>query len=429
MSVDILMPALSPTMEEGTLSKWLVKEGDKVESGDLIAEIETDKATMEVEAIEDGIIGKILVSEGQESIKVNSPIAILLSEGENLSENAISTDSNKEIKKEVQKNKENVVLINDIKNNDEISKSISDNTTKSVSDNTTKSYFKPDKLERIFVSPLAKRIAKQRDIPLNSIKGSGPHGRILKIDVDNFDIKKIEYPSLNNLESNNFEIVKNSAMRKTIAERLVKSKNEAPHFYLSLDCNIDELLKVRKAINSKSNDEYKISVNDMIIKASSAALLKVPKANASWENENTKYFNNTDISVAVAIEGGLITPIVKNVQSKGLLEISMDMKDLANKAKDGKLQPEEYLGGSFSISNLGMYGIKEFSAVINPPQGCILAVGSGEKRVIVINDEISIATIMTVTLSCDHRVVDGAVGAEFLSEFKNFIENPSLMLL
>ena len=421
MSVDILMPALSPTMEEGTLSKWLVKEGDKVESGDLIAEIETDKATMEVEAIEDGIIGKILVSEGQESIKVNSPIAILLSEGENLSENAISTDSNKEIKKEVQKNKENVVQINDIKNNDEISKSISDNTTKS--------YFKPEKLERIFVSPLAKRIAKQRDIPLSSIKGSGPHGRILKIDVDNFDIKKIEYPSLNNLESNNFEIVKNSAMRKTIAERLVKSKNEAPHFYLSLDCNIDELLKVRKAINSKSNDEYKISVNDMIIKASSAALLKVPKANASWENENTKYFNNTDISVAVAIEGGLITPIVKNVQSKGLLEISMDMKDLANKAKDGKLQPEEYLGGSFSISNLGMYGIKEFSAVINPPQGCILAVGSGEKRVIVINDEISIATIMTVTLSCDHRVVDGAVGAEFLSEFKNFIENPSLMLL
>ena len=413
MSIDILMPALSPTMEEGTLSKWLVKEGDKVESGDLIAEIETDKATMEVEAIEDGIIGKILVSEGQESIKVNSPIAILLSEGEKLSENAISTDSNKEIKKEVQKNKENVVQINDIKNNDEVSKS----------------YFKPDKLERIFVSPLAKRIAKQRDIPLSSIKGSGPHGRILKIDVDNFDIKKIQYPSLNNLESNNFEIVKNSAMRKTIAERLVKSKNEAPHFYLSLDCNIDELLKVRKAINSKSNDEYKISVNDMIIKASSAALLKVPKANASWENENTKYFNNTDISVAVAIEGGLITPIVKNVQSKGLLEISMDMKDLANKAKDGKLQPEEYLGGSFSISNLGMYGIKEFSAVINPPQGCILAVGSGEKRVIVINNEISIATIMTVTLSCDHRVVDGAVGAEFLSEFKNFIENPSLMLL
>ena len=415
------MPALSPTMEEGTLSKWLVKEGDKVESGDLIAEIETDKATMEVEAIEDGIIGKILVSEGQESIKVNSPIAILLSEGENLSENEISTESNKEIKQEVQKDKENVVQINDVKNNDEISKS--------TSDIITKSYIKIDKLERIFASPLAKRIAKQRDIPLSSIKGSGPHGRILKIDVDNFDIQKIEYPGLNNLESKNFEIVKNSAMRKTIAERLVKSKNEAPHFYLSLDCNIEELLKVRKTLNSKSNDEYKISVNDMIIKASSATLLKVPKANASWEYENTKYFRNTDISVAVAIEGGLITPIVKNVQSKGLLEISNDMKNLASKAKDGKLQPDEYIGGSFSISNLGMYGIKEFSAVINPPQGCILAVGSGEKRPIVINNEISIATIMTVTLSCDHRVVDGAVGAEFLSEFKNLIENPSLLLL
>ena len=425
MSVDILMPALSPTMEEGTLSKWLVKEGDKVESGDLIAEIETDKATMEVEAIEDGIIGKILVSEGQESIKVNSPIAILLSEDENVSENEISTDSNKEIKqeikKEVQKDNGNVVQINDIKNNDEISKS--------TSGIITKSYIKPDKLDRIFATPLAKRIAKQKDIPLSSIKGSGPHGRILKIDVDNFDIQKIEYPGLNNLESKNFEIVKNSAMRKTIAERLVKSKNEAPHFYLSLDCNIEELLKVRKTLNSNSNDEYKISVNDMIIKASSATLLKVPKANASWENENTKYFTNTDISVAVAIEGGLITPIVKNVQSKGLLEISNDMKNLASKAKDGKLQPDEYIGGTFSISNLGMYGIKEFSAVINPPQGCILAVGSGEKRPIVINNEISIATIMTVTLSCDHRVVDGAVGAEFLSEFKNFIENPSLLLL
>ena len=425
MSVDILMPALSPTMEEGTLSKWLVKEGDKVESGDLIAEIETDKATMEVEAIEDGIIGKILVSEGQESIKVNSPIAILLSEDENVSENEISTDSNKEIKqeikKEVQKDNGNVVQINDIKNNDEISKS--------TSGIITKSYIKPDKLDRIFATPLAKRIAKQKDIPLSSIKGSGPHGRILKIDVDNFDIQKIEYPGLNNLESKNFEIVKNSAMRKTIAERLVKSKNEAPHFYLSLDCNIEELLKVRKTLNSNSNDEYKISVNDMIIKASSATLLKVPKANASWENENTKYFTNTDISVAVAIEGGLITPIVKNVQSKGLLEISNDMKNLASKAKDGKLQPDEYIGGTFSISNLGMYGIKEFSAVINPPQGCILAVGSGEKRPIVINNEISIATIMTVTLSCDHRVVDGAVGAEFLSEFKNLIENPSLLLL
>ncbi len=421
MSVDILMPALSPTMEEGTLSKWLVKEGDKVESGDLIAEIETDKATMEVEAIEDGIIGKILVLEGQESIKVNSPIAILLSEGEKLSESTSANEAKKEIKLEVQNNNENIVKINDVKDKAQ--------ATNIINEISNKSDYKPIKQDRIFVTPLAKRIAKQRDIELSSIKGSGPFGRILKIDVENVAIENSYNLSAQKIEHDNFEIIKNSAMRKTIADRLVKSKNEAPHFYLSLDCNIDELLKVRKSLNFKSNDKYKISVNDMIIKASSAALIKVPKANASWENENTKYFKNTDISVAVAIEGGLITPIIKNVQSKGLLDISINMKNLVNKAKDGKLQPEEYVGGSFSISNLGMYGIKEFSAVINPPQGCILAVGSGEKRPIVINDEISIATIMTVTLSCDHRVVDGAVGAEFLSEFKNFIENPSLMLL
>ena len=421
MSIDILMPALSPTMEEGTLSKWLVKEGDKVVSGDLIAEIETDKATMEVEAIDDGIIGKILVSEGQESIKVNAPIAILLSEGEKLSESTSSDEAKKEIELEVQNENEKIVKINEVK--DKLQ------ATNIITEISNKSDYKPIKQDRVFATPLAKRIAKQKDIQLSSIKGSGPLGRILKIDVDNFVIESSNNLTAEKPELNNFEIVKNSAMRKTIADRLVKSKNEAPHFYLSLDCNIDELLKVRKSLNLKSNDEYKISVNDMIIKASSAALIKVPKANASWENENTKYFKNTDISVAVAIEGGLITPIIKNVQSKGLIDISVNMKNLANKAKDGKLLPEEYVGGSFSISNLGMYGIKEFSAVINPPQGCILAVGSGEKRPIVINDEISIATIMTVTLSCDHRVVDGAVGAEFLSEFKNFIENPSLMLL
>ena len=421
MSIDILMPALSPTMEEGTLSKWLVKEGDKVVSGDLIAEIETDKATMEVEAIDDGIIGKILVSEGQEFIKVNEPIAILLSEGEKLSKRTSSDEAKKEIELEVQNENEKIVKINEVK--DKLQ------ATNIITEISNKSDYKPIKQDRVFATPLAKRIAKQKDIQLSSIIGSGPLGRILKIDVDNFVIESSNNLTVEKPELDNFEIVKNSAMRKTIADRLVKSKNEAPHFYLSLDCNIDELLKVRKSLNLKSNDEYKISVNDMIIKASSAALIKVPKANASWENENTKYFKNTDISVAVAIEGGLITPIIKNVQSKGLIDISVNMKNLANKAKDGKLLPEEYVGGSFSISNLGMYGIKEFSAVINPPQGCILAVGSGEKRPIVINDEISIATIMTVTLSCDHRVVDGAVGAEFLSEFKNFIENPSLMLL
>ena len=350
MSINILMPALSPTMEEGTLAKWLVKEGDKVNSGDLIAEIETDKATMEVEAVDEGVIGKILVTEGQESIQVNQPIAVLLINGEKLSE--IVIDDNIPEKPKPKKN-----VVNDTNNEENDLPSLSEDEL--ISEKT--SFVQKNEVlntinsNRLFATPLAKRLAKQRDIDLS--------------------------------------------------------------------------LKARSTINSNAKDEYKISVNDMIIKAASATLLKVPKANASWENENTRYFKNTDISVAVAIDGGLITPIIKNVEFKGLLEISNEMKTLAQKAKEGKLKPEDYIGGSFSISNLGMYGIKEFSAVINPPQGCILAIGVGEQRAIVTNNQISIATMMTVTLSCDHRVVDGAVGAEYLSKFKEFIENPSLMLL
>jgi len=419
MSVNILMPALSPTMEEGTLSKWLVKEGDIVTSGDLIAEIETDKATMEVESIDDGTIGKILVREGQEAVKVNEPIAILLLDGENLSDI-------KSLKKVPAI--ESVQETENIESKEKLNFSSNKTSKIDLDTNINIENFKKNET-RIFASPLAKRIAKQRDIDLSLINGSGPNGRILKTDIENFNNNKNLLKNKITTNNSNSELIKNSSMRKTIAERLVQSKNEAPHFYLSLDCNIDQLLKIRSMINLKSNDKYKISVNDMIIKAASSSLIKVPKANASWENENTRYFNNTDISVAVAIDGGLITPIIKDVQSKGLLEISEDMKLLANKAKDGKLLPEEYVGGSFSISNLGMYGIKEFSAVINPPQGAILAVGSGEKRPIVLNDQLTIASIMTVTLSCDHRVVDGAVGAQFLSVFKDFIENPSLMLL
>lgn len=424
MSINILMPALSPTMEEGTLAKWLVKEGDEVKSGDLIAEIETDKATMEVEAVDEGVIGKILVSEGQESIKVNQPIAVLLEKDESLSDLVIEnnvTDEPNEVIKETKVEISDVVVLN----NEPKNKSVSEEANSKINNNLSKS----SNSSRLFATPLAKRLAKQMDIDLSLLKGSGPNGRILKFDVENYKGDKKLNTNQVSISNDTSEIVKNSSMRKTIAERLVKSKNEAPHFYLSIDCNIEELLKARSSINSMSNGEYKISVNDMIIKAASATLIKVPKANASWENENTRYFKNTDISVAVAIEGGLITPIVKNVESKGLQEISQDMKVLVQKAKEGKLMPEEYVGGSFSISNLGMYGIKEFSAVINPPQGCILAVGAGEQRAIVINNQISIATMMTVTLSCDHRVVDGAVGAEFLSKFKEFIENPSLMLL
>ena len=415
MSIDILMPALSPTMEEGTLSKWLVKEGDNVVSGDLIAEIETDKATMEVETIEDGIVGKLLVQEGEEAIKVNSVIAILIEEGETLKGNEPPLPKN-ELKSEASSN-----------NNLEIKLDNSTNSKLNIEVNKDNLINKD--ANRIFISPLAKRLAKQLDINLKLVNGSGPNGRIVKFDIENFDHNKKENINNISLSEDNFEIIKNTSMRKTIAARLVKSKNEAPHFYLSLDCNLDKLLEIRASINSKSNDKYKISVNDMIIKAASASLIKVPKANASWENENTKYYKNTDISVAVAIDGGLITPIVRNVQSKGLYEISSDMKYLSSKAKEGKLLPAEYIGGSFSISNLGMFGIKQFSAVINPPQGAILAVGAGERKAIVINENISIATVMSVTLSCDHRVIDGAVGAEFLSVFKEYIENPSLMLL
>ena len=419
MSVEILMPALSPTMEEGTLSKWLVKEGDKVVSGDLIAEIETDKATMEVESVEDGTIGKLLVLEGEEYIKVNAPIAILLFDGDSLPLKLPSKE-----KKEDEINVQ-VVSSNKLKEVDlEVNVEFKNEVPPIIKENKS-----IKKLKRIFSSPLARRIAKLKNIDLTSVLGSGPNGRILKIDIESLsDNNNLKIENSLNI-NDNFEIVKNTTMRKTIAERLVKSKNEAPHFYLSLDCNIDKLLEIRASINSKSNNDFKISVNDIIIKTVSASLIKVPKANASWENENTKYFKNTDISVAVAINGGLITPIVRDVQSKGLMSISLEMKNLSTKAKEGKLLPEEYVGGSFSISNLGMFGIKEFSAVINPPQGAILAVGAGEQRPVVIDGQISIATIMTVTLSCDHRVVDGAVGAEFLSVFKEYIENPALMLL
>jgi pyruvate dehydrogenase E2 component (dihydrolipoamide acetyltransferase) len=357
--------------------------------------------------------------EGEEYIKVNAPIAILLFDGDSL---PLKLPSKEKKEDEI---KVQVVSNNKLKEVDlEVNVEFKNEVPSIIKENKS---FK--KLKRIFSSPLARRIAKLKNIDLTSVLGSGPNGRILKIDIESLsDNNNLKIENSLNI-NDNFEIVKNTTMRKTIAERLVKSKNEAPHFYLSLDCNIDKLLEIRASINSKSNNDFKISVNDIIIKTVSASLIKVPKANASWENENTKYFKNTDISVAVAINGGLITPIVRDVQSKGLMSISLEMKNLSTKAKEGKLLPEEYVGGSFSISNLGMFGIKEFSAVINPPQGAILAVGAGEQRPVVIDGQISIATIMTVTLSCDHRVVDGAVGAEFLSAFKEYIENPALMLL
>ena len=420
MSFEILMPALSPTMEDGTLSKWLINEGDKISSGDLIAEIETDKATMEVESIYEGIVGKLLFEEGTEGIKVNTPIGIIIEEGETLEDlNKKSLDNKSLIQNEiiVVEKEEKLLTKNKSVTSEKIENNIKKNnvSNKSIQERKINS-------NRIFISPLARRMAQEKKLDISQIKGSGSNGRIVKKDVLNF-------VSVEKKPIKNFKLVKNSSMRRVIADRLVQSKLDAPHFYLGIECQIDSLLLFRAEINKEADPDLKISVNDFIIKACGICLMKVPEVNASWEKENSKYYTNADISVAVAIDGGLVTPIIRDVQDKGLQKISSEMKILAQKAKDGLLMPEDYVGGSFSISNLGMYGIKEFTAVINPPQGAILAVGSGQKRPIVEGESISIGTIMNVTLSCDHRVIDGAVGAKFLSHLKKIIETPSLMIL
>ena len=444
MTIEILMPALSPTMEEGTLSKWLVKVGDKVSPGDLIAEIETDKATMEVESIYEGTIGKLLAKEGTEGIKVNSIIGIILEEGEN--EDELDLNITKDKKDEDMpiidvKSKENENKLSKERDEKKITSSNNEdiylNTSIQSKDNSnynelTESNVYENKKKRVFSSPLARRIATKRGLDLLSIKGTGPHGRIVKRDVENIEETKIPYKSITSQiedQEEEFRLVKNSNMRKTIAERLVKSKHDAPHFYETIDCNIDKLLACRSDINQELSIESKISLNDFIIKAAGMCLIKVPETNVSWENESTRFYNTANISIAVALDDGLITPIIKNVEKKGVLTIANEVKVLVQKAKDGKLTHEEYNGGSFSISNLGMYGIKNFTAVINPPQGAILAVGAGEKRPVVIDNKLDIATMMSVTLSCDHRVIDGVVGAKFLSYFKKVIENPSLMIL
>ena len=427
MSNEILMPALSPTMEEGTLAKWLISEGDTISSGDLIAEIETDKATMEVESIFDGTVGKLFFNEGSEGIKVNTPIGIILDPGEEYDEKVhgpnVKFGSNENNDKELIKRDGGDKPFNQVEKKEQVSEQRS-NT--SDSDSAVNSNEK----NRIFVSPLAKRIASEKSIDLNLIKGSGPHGRIVKKDVENHNVNSLPKEFKNSISDvSDFELVKNSSMRQTIAKRLVESKTNAPHFYLSIDCNIDDLLSFRKKVNDEFPEQGKISVNDIIVKVAGLTLNKVPECNVSWTNESTKFFKSSDISVAVAIDGGLITPIVRNVEEKGIHKISSEIKELVEKAKNGTLSPNEYNGGTFSISNLGMYGIKNFTAIINPPQSAILAVGSGQKLPIVKDDKVVICNVMNVTLSCDHRAIDGAVGAKFLQVFKKIIENPMLMSL
>jgi len=413
MPIKILMPALSPTMTEGNLSKWFKKEGDKISAGEVIAEIETDKATMEVEAVDEGIIAKILVPEGTEGVPVNSLIAVLIEEDE----------KDADIDGFIAKNQSQSISVANV-----VSEAIpaEKNIVSPVLPNSKEDNSKTK--NRIFASPLAKRIAAIEGIPLSNIVGSGPHGRIVKADVLAFEKNISGMVRRNNEE---YLLVPNSNMRKIIAKRLLESKLTVPHFYLSIECVMDDVLKLREQINGSFADDKskKLSVNDFIILASAKALKDVPAANASWTDNAIMMYNNVDISVAVAIDGGLITPIIKNADQKDITKISSEMKDLAKRARENSLSPEEFQGGGFSISNLGMYGIKKFSAIINPPQGCIMAVGASSKRPVVINDKLEIRTIMDVTLSCDHRVVDGAVGAEFLAAFKKYIEAPILVFI
>ncbi|OSQ31027.1 pyruvate dehydrogenase complex dihydrolipoamide acetyltransferase [Thalassospira sp. MCCC 1A03138] len=441
MPVKILMPALSPTMTEGTLAKWLVKEGDTVESGDVIAEIETDKATMEVEAVDEGKIGKILVSEGSEGVAVNEVIALLLEEGEDASaldgaDTSAASTGGAAPAAEAPKQEES-------KSESAPAKGQAPAAPVSGGD-------------RVKASPLARRIAANEGVDLGKVEGSGPRGRVVKRDVEAAMSSKPAdkaasaatssapaaekpaaapqapaasgwNPDLTGLPE--YEEIPNSSMRKVIARRLTQSKQQVPHFYLTVDCELDNLLATRKQLNEKAGEGVKVSVNDFVIRAASIALKRVPAANAVWTDAAILQCKQQDISVAVAIDGGLITPVIRNAGGKGLAEISTEMKALAGKAREGKLKPEEFQGGTFSVSNLGMFGIKEFSAIINPPQGCILAVGAGEQRAVVKDGALAIATVMSCTLSVDHRVVDGAVGAEFMAEFKKLIEDPLSMLL
>lgn len=434
MPIEILMPALSPTMTEGNLAKWNVKEGDKIKSGQVIAEIETDKATMEVEAVDEGVIGKIMIPGGTEAVKVNQLIALLLEDGEDKA----ALDS---YKPKAAAAPAPAAAASAAAPAASAAPSVAATSAPSLSPTAAPApAAAPMRAagERVFASPLAKRVAALEGIDLSMVQGTGPHGRVVKEDV--LKAKASGGTTRGGRVFRNpveFTKIPNTNMRKVIARRLTESKQQVPHFYLTVDIELNKLLEVRKEINFEAESlagkdkkpAYKASVNDFIIKAVALAMKKVPAANASWYDDAIVQYNNIDISVAVAIEGGLITPIVKNADQKSVITISNEMKDLASRARAGKLAPEEFQGGGFSISNLGMYGVKSFSAIVNPPQGCILAVGAGEDRMVVRHGQPVVRNMMDVTLSVDHRVVDGAVGAEFLQAFKHYLESPSLLLL
>ncbi len=435
MPIEILMPALSPTMEEGTLAKWLVKEGDEVSSGDLLAEIETDKATMEFEAVEDGVIGKILVPEGSEGVAVNSPIAVLLEDGENAGDIGASAATAPVAAAE------------------STPETTTDTASAAPAPAAPAAPVAADG-NRIFASPLARRIAANKGLDLSTIQGSGPRGRIVKADVEGATASPAAQPAapapkpsaptpaatlpsgpdtemvLKMYADRDFEEVALDGMRKTIAARLTEAKQSIPHFYLRRDIKLDALLAFRSQLNKQLEKRgAKLSVNDFIIKACALALQEVPEANAVWANDRILKLSPSDVAVAVAIEGGLFTPVLKDAEMKSLSALSAEMKDLATRARDRKLAPHEYQGGSFAISNLGMFGIDNFDAVINPPHGAILAVGAGTKRPVVnAEGDLEVATVMSVTLSVDHRVIDGALGAQLLNAIVDNLENPMAML-
>jgi len=455
MPIAILMPALSPTMEEGKLAKWLIKEGDSVAPGDIVAEIETDKATMEVEAVEEGTLGKILVGEGTEGVAVNKPIAVLLGEGEDESALANFDPGGSQAMDESAPGE-------GIRTDEaEETAPTSPDTAPAQQAPAQSAPASNGQAGRVRASPLARRMASKAGLDLARLEGSGPHGRIIKRDVERAAKKRVgaqapaqapasaEAPAtggalttvpramsddqiMSMFEPDSFELVPHDNMRRTIAERLTVAKSTIPHFYLSIDCELDSLMAARQRLNNRAPKEgegaYKLSVNDFIIKAMGLALRDVPTANAVWTDRGILISKHTDVAVAVAVEGGLFTPVLRDVADKSLVQLSAEMKDMAERARKKRLAPHEYQGGTTSISNLGMYGIRRFDAVINPPHGTILSIGQGERRPVVKGAEIQIATIMACTLSCDHRVVDGALGAQLLAAFKGYIEEPVTML-
>ncbi len=444
MPINITMPALSPTMEEGNLAKWLVKEGDSVSSGDVIAEIETDKATMEVEAVDEGTVAKIVVPEGTEGVKVNALIAVLAEDGEDVAEAAKAGGNGAAAPAPAAA--ETAAPAAPTPPPAEAPPAASPAPAPAAPVAATG--------ERVFSSPLARRLAKEAGLDIAKITGSGPHGRVVKRDVEaavatggaaaaaapapaaaaSAPTGMSDDQVLSLFEEGSYELVKHDGMRKTIAKRLQESKQTIPHFYVSVDCQLDDLLALRAQLNGAAPEvdgapSYKLSVNDMVIKALALALHDVPDANVSWTDEAMVKHKHSDVGVAVSIPGGLITPIIRKADQKSLSTISNEMKDYGKRAKERKLKPEEYQGGTTAVSNMGMMGVRDFAAVVNPPHATILAVGAGEQRPVVRDGAVSIATVMTVTLSTDHRAVDGALGAELLQAFKRYIQNPMSMLV